>query len=119
MVFEIEAPLRGEALPGWEYFDTPMPRRWPIRSGQFGFEAYRDSVTHFVRLPPSAVWGVALPHWFAGLALAALPACSLLRHRQGLARRRRSAGGFCAVCGYDLRATPLRCPECGSAGAAA
>lgn len=37
-----------------------------------------------------------------------------LRHRR-VARANRVRAGFCPECGYDLRASTARCPECGSA----
>lgn len=49
-------------------------------------------------------------HWLYALLFAILPILWLNRFRK--ARRARRVG-HCPHCGYDLRATPDRCPECG------
>jgi hypothetical protein len=56
-----------------------------------------------------------LPWWTLSLLFAIRPA-TVLRHHF---TRRRHPVGRCPSCGYDLRATPTRCPECGTVTAPA
>lgn len=55
-------------------------------------------------------WVLNIKHWL--LMLIAVPAPAAW----GIARlaRQRTRSGICRQCGYDLRATPDRCPECGT-----
>ncbi|HEV2296069.1 MAG TPA: hypothetical protein VGR35_19650 [Tepidisphaeraceae bacterium] len=54
---------------------------------------------------------VVLPAWFLLLLTALVPTLWI---RRSLIALRQPIAGCCVCCGYDLRATPDRCPECGS-----
>ena len=50
-------------------------------------------------------------YWFIVLLFSPWPIAWLVRWQM---RRRTKVAGVCMNCGYDLRATPDRCPECGT-----
>ena len=66
--------------------------------------------------PDATSTALVIPHWSIVLSTAALP---LKRAVHALRRRRRYRAGLCLACGYDLRASPERCPECGPGSGAA
>jgi hypothetical protein len=92
---------------GFEVLRGPPGRlRWveqPLRLGRLGFNGSGGSVDN----NPFIV----LPYWAICLVGAAPIVVKVLLMR----RRRRLADTLhCRACGYDLRATPQRCPECGA-----
>src|SRR4051812_37489422 len=59
---------------------------------------------------------LCVPHGFVALLFAVAPA-RWIRRRGDRIRRARRALSQCPICGYDLRATPDSCPECGTSAA--
>ena len=59
----------------------------------------------------SYTFRVGVPWWALTLMISVFPIVALSRRWQ---QRRADRRGLCRTCGYDLRETPDRCPECGA-----
>jgi rRNA maturation endonuclease Nob1 len=57
---------------------------------------------------------VVVPDWLLLCILLILPVLRIRRFRMDRWRQRRQLEHLCQACGYDLRATRDRCPECGT-----
>ena len=96
---------------------TPPAPEDGFMTARWGF-VYARGITASRVLPTGrllvlgAYHGVTVPLWFIATAAAGLP---LVRGAALLRNRRRTGHGLCPDCGYDLRATPDTCPECGAA----
>jgi hypothetical protein len=82
-----------------------------------GFGYFRRDKQPYSRPPVSGwYWGflvVSVPYWAVVLAAAVMPLLWWRSFVQRRRRLRRERAQLCPACGYDLRATPGRCPECG------
>ena len=99
---DVDSGRRGAFVDSWPVGpgETPGPTGgwWPVWG--FGKDVTTSSFGRVTRL--------FVPLWPLFLASCVLPLLWLYRHLW-----HRFPAGHCQSCGYDLRETPQRCPECG------
>jgi len=61
----------------------------------------------------SMLWNLIIPFWLLTTLFAILPLIEIPLFILAFRKSLRDNLGHCAHCGYDLRASPDRCPECG------
>jgi hypothetical protein len=113
--------LRVEEIRKWNFISSPSA---DVSLAKFDWDAlgfaYRPYTPPKPPMPTDrwadpqkdSSWGLKFPHALLAVSFLIAPLWHFGAYCRG---RRRTLIGRCVHCGYDLRATPARCPECGNA----
>ena len=80
-------------------------------SGFTGFHTSWTPSYSYDKNPRLGYWHLAVPFWIPTSLFSIILLTPLV---QSYRRRKRKKLGLCVKCGYDLRASKERCPECGT-----
>jgi hypothetical protein len=87
-------------------------RIWYFRDGIAGWRQEISRIPSYILYDNGEVRKrVTIPLWLISGIIAVVPVSHVIAHRL---QQRCHHGRICSKCGYDMRASPDRCPECGS-----
>jgi hypothetical protein len=112
-MFHAELEICSTLLPvdrGVHFHTKPLAGLLPGRRTLFPVSFY------CMHAPTDAfvLWMVGFPMWASAAFFLLILTFCLPPHYRRWHRARRRRRGLCETCGYDLRASPERCPECGT-----
>ena len=94
----------------WTYYTSSVKDQSEIPKSLVGFELSHKNSVNGTR--HDEYWHAIVPSWFAVIVFGLLPGFRLWTWNR---QRKRKRDNLCLKCGYDLRESPDRCPECGAA----
>jgi hypothetical protein len=99
---------------GWHFSRSHTSSGWPLSVYLLGFQYWNTTIARGPGSGTVHARGLAIPYWFLTSAFGAWPVLHGIGAYRARKHRADRCFGLCGHCGYDLRGTVDRCPECGA-----